>query len=430
MKGTFHAPPVGVQMVTSDDSRFNPARYEVHVPPAAAPPVPPPVAPAAPAAPGAPPAAPAVPPPITTVVITRPNPRFVLAERVYFILPRSAEPPSLAATGQWLVDYYVPAPAALAPAAPAPAAPAVPHGRPRSSLGKEPIPAAERDAHDAAMDAIVPPPDLEYAQMGRDFLLTGPNLWTVGELYLRPNLQKAERQDYEFAVRMQGLQNCNINAVWSTEDTGEEPADRSELMELFLQKFLTRFLAQAPMQQDTPDQIVQEAVQMHRQFCRGWALEHQRRLAPVIEASAEALIGLFYDRHLKPICPSDMTWLEVSRLLRRDARMGPHFGLCLHFYMVKLEQDRGARNASYKSMYNAGSSNMLALNSMDRLLMTEREHVRTLVLAAGDAEARRFSTACVDWFNIVSQLHRPVLQYSGAKRGRAARPDGNRSPWA
>lgn len=277
---------------------------------------------------------------------------------------------------------------------------------------------------------MTPPPNLAYAQEGRDFVLPGAHVWTVGEMYLRPRLARAEQQDYEFAVRMQGLQNCNINAVWSTEDTGEEPADRSELMGLFLQKFLTRFLAQAPMQQDTPDQIVQEAIQMHRQFCRGWSLEHQRRLSPVIEASAEALIGLFYDRHLKGICPPDMTWLEVSRLLRRDARLSPHFGLCLHFYMVKLEQDRGARNASYKSMYNAGSSNMLALNSMDRLLQTERQRLQTLIGAAGAADARIFSAECGDWFGVMSQLHRPVLQYSGAKRGRAARADGSRAPWA
>jgi hypothetical protein len=105
---------------------------------------------------------------------------------------------------------------------------------------------------------------------------------------LANTLLEAERMDHEFAVRMQGLQNCKLDAVWTTEETGEDPKDRSELMEVFLQKYLTRFLAQAPMSQDDPDRIVQEAVQMHRQFCNGWMVEHQRGLAATIEAAGEA----------------------------------------------------------------------------------------------------------------------------------------------
>ncbi len=275
----------------------------------------------------------------------------------------------------------------------------------------------------------LPTPNLEYSQQYLHFVLHDVDMMDVGELFLKPVLREAERMDYEFAVRMQGLQNCTLNAVWTTEETGEDPKDRSELMEVFLQKYLTRFLAQAPISQDDPDRIVQEAVQMHRQFCNGWMVEHQRGLAATIEAAGEALVGLFYDRHLRTLAPSGMTWKELGRVLRRDPRLSPQFGLCLHFYMVKMEQDRGGRNASYKSMYNAGASNLLSLNSMDRFLASEASYIRSLLAAVSLEEARRFHPATVDWFGIMTQLQRPTVRYTGAKRRNVGAPRAA-APWA
>jgi hypothetical protein len=275
----------------------------------------------------------------------------------------------------------------------------------------------------------LPTPNLEYSQQYLHFVLHDVDMMDVGELFLKPVLREAERMDYEFAVRMQGLQNCTLNAVWTTEETGEDPKDRSELMEVFLQKYLTRFLAQAPISQDDPDRIVQEAVQMHRQFCNGWMVEHQRGLAATIEAAGEALVGLFYDRHLRTLAPSGMTWKELGRVLRRDPRLSPQFGLCLHFYMVKMEQDRGGRNASYKSMYNAGASNLLSLNSMDRFLASEASYIRSLLAAVSVEEARRFHPATVDWFGIMTQLQRPTVRYTGAKRRNVGAPRAA-APWA
>ena len=274
-----------------------------------------------------------------------------------------------------------------------------------------------------------PTPNLEYSQQYLHFVMRDAYMMDVGELYLKPALLEAERMDHEFAVRMQGLQNCKLDAVWTTEETGEDPKDRSELMEVFLQKYLTRFLAQAPMSQDDPDRIVQEAVQMHRQFCNGWMVEHQRGLAATIEAAGEALVGLFYDRHLRMLGPPGMTWKELGRVLRRDPRLSPQFGLCLHFYMVKMEQDRGGRNASYKSMYNAGASNLLSLNSMDRFLASEAGYIRSLLGAVTDEGERRLHPMTVDWFGIMTQLQRPTVRYTGTKRRNVGAPRAA-APWA
>ena len=166
------------------------------------------------------------------------------------------------------------------------------------------------------------------------------------------------------------------------------------------------------------------------QFCAGWVREHKRALAPSIEAAAEALIGIFFRGALKGMFPADMTWKEASRIIRRDPRLSPQFGLCLHFYMVKLEQDRGSRNASYKSMVNASSSNMLSLNSLDAFFRSERGHLATVVAAVTDPAVRAFHRATIDWYHIVSQLPLPTMMYTGLKRNRIGGGGGPAPPWA
>lgn len=351
---------------------------------------------------------------MTTTTVLAPNQRFRIEDKTYFITPRSDDGPVDCTRGHWLVKHYVPEGG---------------DARPMNWDAQGKIePPDDIDPLELNNEGPQPKPDLEYSQKHLHFVMPEANMYDVGELFLKPRLQAAERMDYEFAVRMQGLQNCSLNAVWTTEETGEDPKDRSELMEVFLQKYLTRFLAQAPMSQDDPDRIVQEAVQMHRQFCSGWGLEHQKGLAATVEAAGEALVGLFYNRHLRALAPPGMTWKELGRVLRRDPRLSPQFGLCLHFYMVKMEQDRGGRNASYKSMYNAGSSNQLSLNSMDRFLASEAGHIRTLLAEVRDVDERRFHKHTVDWFGIMTQLQRPTVRYTGAKRRNVGAPRAQ-APW-
>lgn len=354
--------------------------------------------------------------PIQEVTVHPAKQRFAVGGLTYFIIPRSSAPPTPSTRGHWLVKYYVDETTGLA--------------RPITSLNEKEL--IETDAiSDATLDASgpEPKPDLKFSQEHLHFVMHDRKQQDIGELYLQPLLQAAERQDYEFAVRMQGLQNCSLNAVWTTEESGEGPKDRAELMEVFLQKYLMRFLAQAPMSQDDPDAIVQQAIQMHRQFCNGWGVEHQRGLSSTVEAAGEALIGMFYERRLRTLAPPDMTWKELGRVFRRDPRLGPQFGLCLHFYMVKMEQDRGGRNASYKSMYNAGASNLLSLNSMDRFLASEAGHIRGLLAEVREPDARRFHVNTVDWFGILTQLQRPTVRYTGAKR-RSVGPPRAQAPWA
>ena len=158
--------------------------------------------------------------------------------------------------------------------------------------------------------------------------------------------------------------------------------------------------------------------------------EHKRALAPSIEAAAEALVGVFFAGALRGVFAPDVTWKEASRLIRRDPRLGPQFGLCLNFYMTKLEQDRGSRNASYKSMVNASSSNMLSLKALDAFFRAERGALGAAAAAVTDPAARCFHPSTIDWYHIVSQLPLPTMQYTGMKRSRVAPAAGGVAPWA
>ena len=321
--------------------------------------------------------------------------------------------------------------------APIPAAPLAAAGPRRKLASPEraqgEIPARDRDNLTLPeLQSVDPEPDPAYSQQYRHFLLPDPATQrVVGEIYLKPILESAERLDYDFALRMQGLQNTTVNAVWTcSESGGAQPEDRAEMMDQFLRSYLSRFLSKVPQTfNEEPEDIIQEAVQMHQQFCSGWVREHKRSLSPTIESCAEALVGLFWDGALRPAVRPGMTWKQMSRVIRRDPRLSPQFGLCLHFYMVKLEQDRGSRNASYKSMFNASSANMLAINSMDAFLRKESGYLARLTQVLLTPEQRRFHVSCVDWYLIVSQLPPPKMEWTGLKKSRLAAPRPE-VPWA
>jgi len=379
--------------------------------------------------------------------------RFTLDELLFFIEPKVVRGVRVNRDGRWIVPYVIETrpdedPAVVAAHAAAVAAaqaaglalppvPTITVGVPEDSTG-DGLPEGDRTDpvgnvnFDAFLDNIEPRPDQKHAQSYRHFLLPDfQKQRTIGEMFLRPLLEAAERLDYDFALRMQGLQNTTINAVWvCSESSGAQPEDRAEMMDQFLRSYLSRFLGKVPQTtQENPEEIIGEAVQMHQQFCAGWVREHKRSLAPAIEAAAEALVGLFWEGALRPAVRADMTWKQMSRVIRRNPRLSPQFGLCLHFYMVKLEQDRGSRNASYKSMFNASSANMLAINAMDKFLRKESGYLASLTAGLATPDQRRFDVTCMDWYLIVSQLPPPKMEWSGLKKSRLSMP-GQAMPWA
>lgn len=368
------------------------------------------------------------------VIVHAPLQRFSVDDYLVFVEPGTDISLSALTESQWIVPYTIES--TQTDIAAGLGLPIDNRNLGRADSIREPLDPAVKDPVTLGysdLQTFEHPPNLDYAKQFQHFLLKDDDKHRkIGERFLIERLERAERLDYEFALRMQGLQNCNINAVWSCADPSVEAVDRFEMMEQFLRGYLSRFLAKNPQATDkdqAPDHIIQEAVQMHQEFCSSWVREHKRGLSPTIEAAAEALVGVFFDGALRPAVKSGMTRKEVSRMIRRDPHLAPHFGLCLHFYMVKLEQDRGMRNASYKSMVNANSSNMLSINSMDSFMRANMQKLQRLSADLADSEERLFNVKTIDWYGIVLQMGQPKLKYTGLKRSKIASMD-NHAPWA
>ena len=376
----------------------------------------------------------AVPPPVPnpgddivkTVVSYPPMQRFKIDDdKIVFIKPRSDSTLIRSAVGHWLVRHTI------EDVDTSISGTSYKLGRPDDAKQElQPNEVDEFQANEkASLLLMTPPPNKKYALRHRHYLLPQDEHYEIGEFFLKSSLEKAEKLDYQFAVRMQGLQNTTINAVWSCQDPGGEPSDRSQMMEQFLRKYLSRFMGEAS-QNDASDveMMIQEAVQMHQEFSDRWVSEHKRCLSPTIEAASEALVGMFWNGALRSAVMGSMTWKEMSRVIRRDPRLGPQFGLCLHFYMVKLEQDRGSRNASYKSMYNASSANMLSINSMDAFFKSEVGYIMSITQRLEHPGTRIFDPLTMDWHEIVYQLHLPKVKYAKTKKMRVGYDEG-KAPW-
>jgi len=266
-------------------------------------------------------------------------------------------------------------------------------------------------------------PSIDYCRLTIDFQKKDDNTWQIQSDWLKLALDRAEELDYDFALRMQGLLNCAINAVWTCTEFGFDSGDRSHIMGQFLQKYIGRFLSQVTQKPDEidPDRIVQEAMQMHRNFSSGWVKEHKRGLSPNLDACSEALVGHYCDGILKQAILAGMTRKQIARLLRRHPEFSAQFGLCLHFFMVKLDQDKNGRNANYKSMFNSTTNQLLQMRKLDEFLRTNVSKITMLIKEWKDLneQNRHFHVYTMDWYYIISQLHTPTLQYTGVKRARS-----------
>jgi hypothetical protein len=238
--------------------------------------------------------------------------------------------------------------------------------------------------------------------------------------YLQTLLDESEKMEYDFALRMQGLLNCALNAVWTCTDFGFDGADRGQIMEKFLQNYLGRFLSQVSQKPEEiqPDSIIAEALQMHSRFSARWTKEHKRGLSPNLDACSEALVSHYCEGPLRLLVSSGLTRKEIARLLRRDPVLSPQFSLCLNFFMVKMDQDRNGRNANYKSMFNATSSNILQMKALGSFLQAHQGYMQEKLTGMGASDKRQWSPLIFDWYYVVSQLHMPSMQYTGVKRSR------------
>lgn len=270
---------------------------------------------------------------------------------------------------------------------------------------------------------IHPIPDGNYAIPYKHYIPRDDSTnFIIGSEYLKTALELAENADYKFALRMQGLQNCSVHAVWCCVDEGYEKKNQDDMSRGFIDEYIKRFLHDREFTSNvTSAHVVTEAVQMYSDFTAEWGRTHIPTLAPVIESSGEALIELFMESSLAVFKPLNLRSSELFRAFRRMPELAPQLGMCLHFFMVKMEQDRGGRNANYKSMFNANTSNLLALHSMAKTFATKAHSLYKKIKQFKDDKGI-FHTCLVDWYSIARQMPSERQVFPGFRSAVAGEP--------
>ena len=263
-------------------------------------------------------------------------------------------------------------------------------------------------------------PDWHYTELYTHVVPIEDTHFEVSATALRIVLDAAERMDYQFAQRMQGLQNATFEAVWPSSDRCGSERDATAVTDLFIKGYMGNFVARYGKKNEMdgsvlPVEVIREVIHMHSQFTHEWDDAYKRRLAPTLQAGAEAFVGMFSTHQtLKPLREVPNKWALLSRYFIRNPAYSAIFSVCLHSYMVKMEQDRGARNANYKSMTNAASSYLASMNAMSTFLTQNMAQINVDLTRLLAPEHHCLHIYFVDWHWIASELpvgHRRFLPY-------------------
>ena len=255
-------------------------------------------------------------------------------------------------------------------------------------------------------------PDWRYARLYTHVLPRERVHYEVDATELKMSLDKAERDDFLFATRMQGFQQATMDTVWPTVDQHNGERDLTDVTSLFLQHYMQKFMDQGARTFDgslMPVEVIREAIHMHKEFTEEWDVVHKRNLAPFLQAASEAFVGLFCNHPaVRPTIERGASWGVLARFFRRHATFSPVFSLCLNAYMVKTEQDKGNRNANYKAMVNMNSAYVGAMNTMHTFLTSHTTDI-TLELdrlfARPDIQQHQLlHPLLIDWHWIASEL--------------------------
>jgi hypothetical protein len=254
--------------------------------------------------------------------------------------------------------------------------------------------------------------DYVYSEPGIDYVQPNiPNTapyYEIGNQRLRFLCEQAELADRDFAAEMQGTLGVAASYTWNCLQTDFNPADRHNLLQLFIMGKLDMSLAgmQAVSQSnegiDTMD-IAHELIRQHRAFTQQWVRQHFHTLTPAITSHAEALVTMCHK-----CIPQSLLWLpriSVARALWRCEQTRGAFQDALFWHITCSEQHRGGRNPSYKQMHNVSNENAQSyyrlvrrLQSMDEMTwqrMLGGIYNRTDVL---------MKVNTIDWHSIAAQI--------------------------
>ena len=280
-------------------------------------------------------------------------------------------------------------------------------------------------------------PPIYHGKAGIDWIDVDQNNVEIDRDVLRADCEQAEELDYAFALNMQGLRGTNLSAVWVCTDPEFDVTDRTIVMQQFVKMFMEKFYGQVGADGSTEvSDVVQEALRMHEEFCKGWVTRHHKTLSSEVTAMSEALLGMFYD-DLKPCFPPGlvMSRQHLSRYMRRNPTYSGEFAHCLYHYMTSMEQIRGNRNPSYKAMNSEQLVHMNALKSMALMLYNNRRQI-AMDLANLNQNSLFFHKYFIDWHYVAGQMpqhHKEFTGYSNSFALYRSKVGGSRTnpfpPW-
>jgi len=294
-----------------------------------------------------------------------------------------------------------------------------------------------RNEEDVTVPATreVPAPHPQKSRPGVHYLVPGAQGYMeVGALLLCPALERAERLDWLFAKRMEGLTNVAANVCWDCLDPDFNPADRQPVLQQFMAKYLDRYYAKLGLTGDA-EALLAEGVRRHKEFCKEWVRQHYKSLTPYLFGPAEVLANSFH-RGLSPHFPHGraLTCPELARLLMRHEKTTVEFAYCLQFFTASIEQSRGNRNASYKQMATVTSARNTEVRNLGEALSRNISPLHEAFKSFADPHGWFFNELTVDWYDILGQMpqtHRAFddMAAFGTPGQRDLRTRDHEPPW-
>jgi hypothetical protein len=294
------------------------------------------------------------------------------------------------------------------------------------------------------LPALLHPYTFDIAVPFRHFIPRGTaHVYDIDEDWLRQKVEKAERLDYEFALRIQGLSGSTLNNVWAPRNSSPL-GNGNAVMKKFAQTLVDHFFKTYMVENRgdySPESVVREVVAMHSEIAGEWARENKNTLTPGIEASAEAYVSLFTEGPLSSSLKNQQT--NLARVLRRDERFRIQFAACLHLYMNKSAADRVGTSGTYKQITSITNQHMLAVKSFAFYLaqntgailrsIQEYEQISPLLpYATLDPKIHAlFNPYTMDWFQIADQLPLPRSRFPGYTHpeGEDQNPENRQTKW-
>lgn len=254
-------------------------------------------------------------------------------------------------------------------------------------------------------------PDPKYVSKTRHMWFPTENqtFWTIGSLWIMDRIKQAQSADFEFAQRIQGLQGSTQEAVWANLDANnmDHHMDRNAFVHHFLSVYIHRFLLAHPPGERTnnPDRVVAEAVRMYEEMSSQWESGHIKQLSAKVQGCGEGLLSIFYE-HISPRITSKLTVKQLYSLIRRDTEMSPLFTMCLHYYITKIDQDKGTRNANYKSMNNVNAANVYAMQALNKFFIDFSKKIQNIIEDGNKDSVKGLELywMTMDWPMIAEQL--------------------------